>query len=268
MPQRRLVGCARERLDTLTSTSRWRPPSRPGAHPGALPDELLDVELKDDATPVTVADREAETAAAERSSAPSRRTASSARSTAQPTRRQPPVVPRPDRRHQVVRARRPLYACCGPRGRRSRRGGRRALPGAGARRSRPPAARVRAGTDAASRVRDTRGLEEAFVGFTDAGRFASTAASAPGRRCRRGPRTARDGPTPTDMPWSPRAARRHARPGHDAWDCGPFPVLLREAGGRFGDWDGRETIHGGEAVSCTAALWPLLEPILALRDAA
>jgi len=38
------------------------------------------------------------------------------------------------------------------------------------------------------------------------------------------------------------------------WDCGPFPVILREAGGYFGDWSGRETIHGNEALSTTRRL--------------
>lgn len=40
------------------------------------------------------------------------------------------------------------------------------------------------------------------------------------------------------------------------WDCGPFPVLLREAGGYFGDWSGNETIYGNEALSTTQALLP------------
>lgn len=40
------------------------------------------------------------------------------------------------------------------------------------------------------------------------------------------------------------------------WDCGPFPPILREAGGYFGDWSGRITIHGGEALSTTQALLP------------
>jgi histidinol-phosphatase len=40
------------------------------------------------------------------------------------------------------------------------------------------------------------------------------------------------------------------------WDCGPFPVILREAGGYFGDWSGNETIHAGEAISTTATLLP------------
>lgn len=38
------------------------------------------------------------------------------------------------------------------------------------------------------------------------------------------------------------------------WDCGPFPVILREAGGYFGDWAGRETVYGGEAISTTRTL--------------
>ena len=41
-----------------------------------------------------------------------------------------------------------------------------------------------------------------------------------------------------------------------AWDCGPFGVILPEAGGYFGDWSGRATIHGGEAISTTATLLP------------
>ncbi|MEZ4768691.1 MAG: inositol monophosphatase family protein [Caldilineales bacterium] len=40
------------------------------------------------------------------------------------------------------------------------------------------------------------------------------------------------------------------------WDCGPFPPILREAGGYFGDWQGNETIYGNEAISTTPALLP------------
>jgi myo-inositol-1(or 4)-monophosphatase len=39
-------------------------------------------------------------------------------------------------------------------------------------------------------------------------------------------------------------------------DCGPFPVILREAGGFFGDWSGRETIYGNEALSTSRELLP------------
>jgi histidinol-phosphatase len=40
------------------------------------------------------------------------------------------------------------------------------------------------------------------------------------------------------------------------WDCGPFPPILREAGGYFGDWSGNETIYAGEAMSTTRSLLP------------
>jgi histidinol-phosphatase len=42
----------------------------------------------------------------------------------------------------------------------------------------------------------------------------------------------------------------------NAWDCGPFPPILREAGGYFGDLRGNRTIHGGEALGTTERLLP------------
>ncbi len=45
-------------------------------------------------------------------------------------------------------------------------------------------------------------------------------------------------------------------PVMNVWDCAPFPVILKEAGGYFGDWQGNPTIYGGEALSTTAALLP------------
>ncbi len=45
-------------------------------------------------------------------------------------------------------------------------------------------------------------------------------------------------------------------PVMNPWDCAPFPPILREAGGYFGDWSGSETIYGGEALSTTKALLP------------
>ncbi len=40
------------------------------------------------------------------------------------------------------------------------------------------------------------------------------------------------------------------------WDCAPFPPILQEAGGYFGDWQGRVTIYGNEALATTQALLP------------
>jgi histidinol-phosphatase len=42
----------------------------------------------------------------------------------------------------------------------------------------------------------------------------------------------------------------------DPWDCGPFPPILREAGGYFGDWSGHETVYAHEAISTTQTLLP------------
>jgi myo-inositol-1(or 4)-monophosphatase len=48
------------------------------------------------------------------------------------------------------------------------------------------------------------------------------------------------------------------------WDCGPFPPILKEAGGYFGDWQGQPTIHGNEAMATTQQLLP---EVLALIEA-
>jgi myo-inositol-1(or 4)-monophosphatase len=40
------------------------------------------------------------------------------------------------------------------------------------------------------------------------------------------------------------------------WDCGPFPPILQEAGGYFGNWQGNPTIYGSEAMSTTQLLLP------------
>ncbi|MFN2189245.1 MAG: inositol monophosphatase family protein [Candidatus Promineifilaceae bacterium] len=40
----------------------------------------------------------------------------------------------------------------------------------------------------------------------------------------------------------------------NTWDCAPFPVILKEAGGYFGDWSGNSTIYAGEALGTNGAL--------------
>jgi histidinol-phosphatase len=42
----------------------------------------------------------------------------------------------------------------------------------------------------------------------------------------------------------------------NVWDCGPFPPILSEAGGFFGDWHGNATIYAHEALATTQALLP------------
>jgi myo-inositol-1(or 4)-monophosphatase len=51
----------------------------------------------------------------------------------------------------------------------------------------------------------------------------------------------------------------------DAWDCGPFPPILSEAGGYFGDWQGNRTIWANEGMGTTNLLLP---QVLALLESA
>jgi myo-inositol-1(or 4)-monophosphatase len=46
------------------------------------------------------------------------------------------------------------------------------------------------------------------------------------------------------------------------WDGAPFPAIFREAGGYYGDWQGRETIHQQEALATTPALLPQVLAVL------
>lgn len=40
------------------------------------------------------------------------------------------------------------------------------------------------------------------------------------------------------------------------WDGGPFPIILQEAGGYYGNWHGDITIYGGEALATNQKLLP------------
>ncbi len=118
------------------------------------------------------------------------------------------------------------------------------------------------------RVRDTTELADAYVAFTDAGSFERHGRGGAWARLRAA--------TAYQAGWSD--AYGHALvasgrlelmldPVMNPWDAGPFPVLLREAGGRFGDWSGRETIHGGEALSTSELLWPQVAVLVGEREA-
>lgn len=111
-------------------------------------------------------------------------------------------------------------------------------------------------------VRSGSSLAEAFVGFTNAGSFDRYGREEAWRRVRAA--------SAYTAGWSD--AYGHALvasgrlelmldPAMNVWDCGPFPVILAEAGGYFGDWSGRSTIYGGEALSTT---WDLLPQVLEL----
>lgn len=42
----------------------------------------------------------------------------------------------------------------------------------------------------------------------------------------------------------------------NVWDCGPLPVILQEAGGYFGDWQGNKTIYANEGLGSNIKLLP------------
>jgi len=52
-------------------------------------------------------------------------------------------------------------------------------------------------------------------------------------------------------------------PVMNAWDAGPFPPILREAGGYFGDWQGNTTLYAGEGLATTQTLLPQVLKVIA-----
>lgn len=108
-----------------------------------------------------------------------------------------------------------------------------------------------------ARVSETSRLDRAFVGHADAPSFARHNRADAWARIQQA--------TYYRAGWSD--AYGHALvatgrleimldPVMNAWDCGPFPPILAEAGGYFGDWAGNHTIYGGEALATTQALLP------------
>lgn len=51
------------------------------------------------------------------------------------------------------------------------------------------------------------------------------------------------------------------------YDVAPFPAILSEAGGRFCDWSGREDVHGGSGVGVSEGLAGTLLAMLGESDA-
>ena len=108
-----------------------------------------------------------------------------------------------------------------------------------------------------ARVSDTRTLRDGIVCFTDARGFERYGRGDEWRRILSAAGDARG--------WSD--AYGHAlvatgradlmlEPALNPWDAAPFPAILREAGGFFGDWSGKETIYADEGISTTPALLP------------
>jgi fructose-1,6-bisphosphatase/inositol monophosphatase family enzyme len=49
------------------------------------------------------------------------------------------------------------------------------------------------------------------------------------------------------------------------WDAAPLQTVIQEAGGQFTDWQGKSTIHAGEAVATNGLVSK--EVLRILRDA-
>ena len=112
-------------------------------------------------------------------------------------------------------------------------------------------------------VADTQALDRAVVSFTDVRSFDKYGRSAAWQRLQ--------DTTYYNVGWSDAYGHMLVATGRcdvmldpvmNPWDCGPFPVLLREAGGYFGDWSGNETIYAEEAISTTQTLLPQVLELL------
>jgi histidinol-phosphatase len=104
-------------------------------------------------------------------------------------------------------------------------------------------------------VSTTQTLAQGMVSFTDADSFEEYGRSGAWQRVRSAAGDTRG--------WSDAYGHALVATGRvevmldpimNPWDCGPFPPILREAGGYFGDWSGNETIYSGEAMSTTNTL--------------
>lgn len=51
-------------------------------------------------------------------------------------------------------------------------------------------------------------------------------------------------------------------PYAEPWDLAPFKILTEEAGGRFATFDGKNSIYGGNAYTCTPGLEPCVHSLL------
>jgi histidinol-phosphatase len=106
-------------------------------------------------------------------------------------------------------------------------------------------------------VSTSQTLAQGMVSFTDADSFEEHGRSGAWRRVRSAAGDTRG--------WSDAYGHALVATGRvelmldpimNPWDCSPFPPILSEAGGYFGDWSGNESIYSGEAMSTTRSLLP------------
>ena len=106
-------------------------------------------------------------------------------------------------------------------------------------------------------VSDVPTLQQAFVAFSDVASFARYGRSGAWERIKQSTYyRAGWGDAYGHLLVATGRAELMLDPIMNAWDCAPFPPILREAGGYFGDWQGNPTIYGNEALATTQVLLP------------
>ncbi|MFP3981840.1 MAG: inositol monophosphatase family protein [Desulfobacterales bacterium] len=106
-----------------------------------------------------------------------------------------------------------------------------------------------------ARVSQVSELSQAVVLFTDAGSFEQYGRKEAWERiCRSAWVRAGWGDAYGHCLVATGRAELMLDPVVNTWDCAPFPPILKEAGGYFGDWTGNTTICANEAVSVNAEL--------------
>lgn len=106
------------------------------------------------------------------------------------------------------------------------------------------------------KVSDTSDLSEAVILCTDERRLRNDPAKGPGyvELCGRTRFQRTWGDCYGHMLVASGRAEAMFDPGMEIWDCAALKVIVEEAGGVFTDWSGAPTIDGGSAISTNAAL--------------
>jgi len=106
-----------------------------------------------------------------------------------------------------------------------------------------------------ARVSDVRALRDASLAHADAACFERPGRAEPWARLRQRVRSCIGSPDAYGYALvATGRAELALDPVLDEWDCAPYPPIMREAGGFFGDWRGRPTVRGGEGLATTSAL--------------
>lgn len=114
-----------------------------------------------------------------------------------------------------------------------------------------------------ARVSNVQRLEEGMVAFTDSVSFARYKRAGAWERVQQTAKYRRGwGDAYGYLLVATGRAELMLDPIVEPWDLAPFPVILREAGGFFGDWQGKSTIYGKEGIATTQALLPQVLALL------